>query len=104
MLRPMIERTSPGTVRRAYRTRQHFVRRECFSALAIDAIPRVRRQSGPGQIPYHMGRRATPAWLELLIFSRGIVGGVPYGIRTRVTNVKGWCPRPLDEGDGGAVG
>lgn len=30
--------------------------------------------------------------------------GVPYGIRTRVTNVKGWCPRPLDEGDGGAVG
>ena len=30
--------------------------------------------------------------------------GVPYGIRTRVTNVKGWCPRPLDEGDCGAVG
>jgi hypothetical protein len=25
--------------------------------------------------------------------------GVPYGIRTRVTTVKGWCPRPLDEGD-----
>ncbi len=25
--------------------------------------------------------------------------GVPYGIRTRVTNVKGWCPRPLDERD-----
>ena len=25
--------------------------------------------------------------------------GVPYGIRTRVTNVKGWCPGPLDERD-----
>jgi hypothetical protein len=24
--------------------------------------------------------------------------GAPYGIRTRVPNVKGWCPRPLDEG------
>ncbi len=28
--------------------------------------------------------------------------GVPYGIRTRVTNVKGWCPGPLDERDGAA--
>src|SRR5262249_14940018 len=25
--------------------------------------------------------------------------GVPNGIRTRVTNVKRWCPRPLDDGD-----
>src|SRR6185312_12580839 len=35
---------------------------------------------------------------------RGIIEaiGVPYGIRTRVTNVKGWCPRPLDERDSGA--
>lgn len=24
--------------------------------------------------------------------------GDPYEIRTRVTTVKGWCPRPLDEG------
>ncbi len=23
----------------------------------------------------------------------------PAGYRTRVTNVKGWCPRPLDDGD-----
>jgi hypothetical protein len=34
-----------------------------------------------------------------LLFLRRKVGGVPYGIRTRVTNVKGWCPRPLDERD-----
>jgi hypothetical protein len=27
------------------------------------------------------------------------INGVPYGIRTRVTNVKGWCPGPLDERD-----
>lgn len=25
--------------------------------------------------------------------------GVPYGIRTRVTSVKGRCPGPLDEGN-----
>ena len=25
--------------------------------------------------------------------------GVPYGVRTRVTAVRGRCPRPLDEGD-----
>lgn len=26
-------------------------------------------------------------------------GGAPYGTRTRVPTVRGWCPRPLDEGD-----
>ena len=30
------------------------------------------------------------------------VVGDPYGIRTRVAAVKGRCPRPLDEGVGGA--
>ena len=25
--------------------------------------------------------------------------GIPYEIRTRVNNVKGWCPGPLDERD-----
>jgi hypothetical protein len=25
--------------------------------------------------------------------------GVPTGIRTPVATVKGWCPRPLDDGD-----
>ena len=33
-------------------------------------------------------------------FKRAV--GVPDGIRTRVTAVKGRCPRPLDDGD--AVG
>ena len=28
-----------------------------------------------------------------------ILFGVPTGIRTRVTGVKGRCPRPLDDGD-----
>jgi hypothetical protein len=30
--------------------------------------------------------------------------GAPYGIRTRVTAVRGRCPRPLDEGRNGAWG
>ena len=36
----------------------------------------------------------------LLDFS-GRCPGDPYGIRTRVTSVKGRCPRPLDEGVAG---
>ena len=32
-------------------------------------------------------------------FASWIVTGVPKGIRTPVTAVKGRCPRPLDEGD-----
>ena len=28
-----------------------------------------------------------------------ILIGVPKGIRTPVPTVKGWCPRPLDDGD-----
>jgi hypothetical protein len=31
-------------------------------------------------------------------------GGVPKGIRTPVAAVKGQCPRPLDDGDGGGSG
>ena len=27
------------------------------------------------------------------------ISGVPRGIRTPVLTVKGWCPRPLDDGD-----
>ena len=32
-------------------------------------------------------------------FASWIVTGVPKGIRTPVTAVKGQCPRPLDDGD-----
>ena len=35
----------------------------------------------------------------LRLFCRSELTGVPYGIRTRVTAVKGRCPRPLDEGN-----
>src|ERR1700739_3550849 len=28
-----------------------------------------------------------------------VTAGVPTGIRTPVLTVKGWCPRPLDDGD-----
>ncbi len=38
---------------------------------------------------------------KTLTISKGL--GVPYGIRTRAANVKGWCPRPLDERDAADV-
>ena len=37
--------------------------------------------------------------VTLLYASPKIVSGVPKGIRTPVTAVKGRCPRPLDDGD-----
>jgi hypothetical protein len=30
--------------------------------------------------------------------SRGTTNGTPNGIRTRAATLKGWCPRPLDDG------
>ncbi len=36
-------------------------------------------------------------------FADLFLNGVPYGIRTRVTNVKGWGPGPLDERDSAAL-
>lgn len=32
-----------------------------------------------------------------------VKSGVPTGIRTPVSTVKGWCPRPLDDGDAETV-
>lgn len=37
--------------------------------------------------------------LQLIVFN-----GVPKGIRTPVTAVKGRCPRPLDDGDPVMIG
>ena len=37
--------------------------------------------------------------VTLLYTALKIVDGVPKGIRTPVTAVKGRCPRPLDDGD-----
>src|SRR5207342_156479 len=35
----------------------------------------------------------------------GLFGsGTPNGIRTRVSTLRGWCPRPLDDGSEGLVG
>jgi hypothetical protein len=33
-------------------------------------------------------------------FCKSLIIGAPYGIRTRVTALRGPCPRPLDEGSG----
>jgi site-specific DNA recombinase len=64
------------------------------SEIVLRVLPlRWQRLSVP------MGSRPPLTWCPVLF---GI--GVPYGIRTRVTNVKGWCPGPLDEGDSGATG
>ncbi|MEY4024053.1 MAG: hypothetical protein RLZ23_1014 [Actinomycetota bacterium] len=49
------------------------------------------------------GRRANQLrYRALHIFMRSTIAtsfGAPNGIRTRVTAVKGRCPRPLDDGD-----
>ena len=41
-----------------------------------------------------------PLWLLARLEPRKKRNGAPYGIRTRVTALKGPCPRPLDERDG----
>jgi hypothetical protein len=54
----------------------------------------VRESSGA------IGTAALPAeTLEPDIANSLMLIGVPDGIRTRVTAVKGRCPRPLDDGD-----
>ncbi len=32
------------------------------------------------------------------LLARGFVSGTPNGIRTRAATLRGWCPRPLDDG------
>jgi hypothetical protein len=38
--------------------------------------------------------------MEASSFCKSLIIGAPYGIRTRVTALRGPCPRPLDEGSG----
>ena len=77
--------------------------RGCLAALALRVFATVwrrgcvlRTRSNPGVlIPMHSGvlHTKTPA-------GAGVGrSGVPKGIRTPVTTVKGSCPRPLDDGD-----
>ena len=45
--------------------------------------------------------RRTPKPLALQRFrllTRGFVWSTPNGIRTRAATLRGWCPRPLDDG------
>ena len=48
---------------------------------------------------FHLYSKRARAGSRLLIFHLKITIGVPKGIRTPVTAVKGRCPRPLDDGD-----
>jgi hypothetical protein len=43
---------------------------------------------------------ASPEMLKRPVTYRLRTYGAPYGIRTRVTALRGPCPRPLDEGSG----
>ena len=59
--------------------------------------------TGEGRMHYRIGANGTRFRLDTVAAdlgwaNRGITG-VPTGIRTPVTAVKGRCPRPLDDGD-----
>jgi hypothetical protein len=69
-----------GSIRPAFRTQDaRMTQRLCLRSL--------------GRVSHHKSRAARRERLSRLI------SGVPDGIRTRVTAVKGRCPRPLDDGD-----
>ncbi len=61
----------------------------------VDSLPANRSNPCGVLIPEEIGgankKPATRAGL--------LLAGVPTGIRTPVLTVKGWCPRPLDDGD-----
>ncbi len=71
--------------------------RVIVSATFIRCLPRWRIVASRQGMPIRRFRESPKSQRQ-----RGLVlhrNGVPYGVRTRVTNVKGWCPRPLDERD-----
>lgn len=76
-------------------------------ALRIATCPAVQgdraampaRRLTPSQVPATAFRKLqckTGSSFELPVCMKS---GVPTGIRTPVSTVKGWCPRPLDDGD-----
>ena len=68
---------------------------DCGAQLSGDGDPRPRGQDRrpnghPSRSDTERAERET---------GTSVNDGVPNGIRTRVTNVRGWSPRPLDDGD-----
>ena len=66
----------------------------------------------PGDVPGRRDALASSQYKKAYLFTLGKqyrvmvsslirqqLSGIGYGIRTRVTTVKGWCPRPLDQPD-----
>jgi hypothetical protein len=56
-----------------------------------------------GKSTAHAWYRSSTARDERWVTVRVASVGVPNGIRTRVATLKGLCPRPLDDGDGGSA-
>src|SRR5690606_8989765 len=52
------------------------------------------REAAEAKQPRWARKEKSPPWRRAFFFV-----GVPTGIRTPVSTVKGWCPRPLDDGD-----
>jgi hypothetical protein len=68
--------------------------------LAVTSLVRQRSPpgNGSGEAMQWMRCASAPSPCGSGAGSCGLMIGDPYGIRTRVTCVKGGCPRPLDEG------
>jgi hypothetical protein len=73
--------------------------RPMAACLTAGARDRVRMRA------YDRSQFERPTWDDALNRARHgdnpFKIGVPTGIRTPVLTVKGWCPRPLDDGDAG---
>ena len=71
-----------------------------MSSLAIfEKVPHPAAPYRAPSVGAYVGAGADRFQKSFEINFVGHENGVPYGIRTRAANVKGWCPRPLDERD-----
>ena len=65
--------------------------------------PGSNRRPQPGKVAlYQLSYSRVTLRLATAVVAgtgKGLMSGVPWGVRTPVTAVKGQCPRPLDEGD-----